>query len=85
VTSHRLARVERAEAAVRTVLAEHGLENLRVRDLGDRASVEVDTALLPLPDDARAAVLDAVERAGFPSVEVDPKGFRSGSMNERLG
>ncbi len=42
VTPHRLARVERAEAAVRDLLAADGLANLRVRDLGDRASVEVD-------------------------------------------
>ena len=42
VTPHRLARVERAEAAVRDLLASSGLTNLRVRDLGDRASVEVD-------------------------------------------
>ena len=42
VTPHRLARVERAEAAVRDLLAADGLTNLRVRDIGDRASVEVD-------------------------------------------
>ena len=34
VTPHRLARVERAEAAVRELLAADGLANLRVRDLG---------------------------------------------------
>jgi uncharacterized protein len=76
--------VERAEAAVRAVLAHSGLRDLRVRDLGDRASVEVDAALLPLPPEAEAAVLDAVVGAGFPEAVVDPKGFRSGSMNEAL-
>ena len=48
VTPHRLARVERAEAAVRGLLTAYGVQNLRVRDLGDRASVEVDAQLLPL-------------------------------------
>ncbi len=82
VSPYRLARVERAEAALRTLLAPYGVRDLRVRDLGDRASVEVDAALLPLADEA--SVLDAVRAAGFDEAVVDPKGFRSGSMNERL-
>jgi uncharacterized protein len=83
VTPHRLARVERAEAAVRRLLEPHGLRNLRVRDLGDRGSVEVDKSLLPLPADVHDAVAHAVLDAGFGQVLVDEKGFRSGSMNER--
>ena len=81
VTPHRLARVERAEAAVRRVLGGR-VRDLRVRDIGDRASVEVDRALLPLPEEP--AVLAAVREAGFAEAAVDPKGFRSGSMNEAL-
>jgi uncharacterized protein len=81
VTPHRLARVERAEAAVRRVLGDR-VTNLRVRDLGDRASVEVDRELLPLTDEAE--LLAAVREAGFAEVAVDPNGFRSGSMNELL-
>jgi uncharacterized protein len=84
VTPYRLGRVERAEAAVRAALAESGLRNLRVRDLGERASVEVDAALLPLPPEREASVIDAVVAAGFPAAVVDPRGFRSGSMNEVL-
>jgi uncharacterized protein len=83
VTPHRLARVERAEAGVRGALAGTGLQNLRVRDLGDRASVEVDRGLLPLEAELHAAVVAAVVEAGFARVGVDEKGFRSGSMNER--
>jgi uncharacterized protein len=84
VTPHRLARVERAEAAVRELLTASGLANLRVRDLGERASVEVDRGLLPLAEDRHAAVVAAVRAAGFAEVVVDEKGFRSGSMNEHL-
>jgi uncharacterized protein len=84
VTPHRLARVERAEAAVRDLLAADGLSNLRVRDVGERASVEVDRALLPLDEHRHAGVVAAVRAAGFAEVVVDEKGFRSGSMNERL-
>jgi len=84
VTPHRLGRVERAEVAVRATLADAGLANLRVRDLGERASVEIDAALLPLAADVEARLLDAVRLAGFDEAVVDPRGFRSGSMNESL-
>ena len=90
VTPYRLARVERAEAACRDALAHAGIVNrdLRVRDLGDRASVEVDVRLLAdqlAPDSPAAhALLDAVRRTGFDAADLDPKGFRSGSMNEAL-
>jgi uncharacterized protein len=84
VTPHRLARVERAEAAARDLLASYGLRNLRVRDLGDLALVEVDRELLPLEPELQAAVVTAVTGSGFAQAQVDEKGFRSGSMNERL-
>jgi uncharacterized protein len=83
VTRDRLQRVERAEAGLRSALRGAGLavSNLRVRDLGDRARVEVDREVVPAvlasPD-----LLAAVQ--GFPRVEVDPRGFRSGAMNELL-
>ena len=61
--------------------AGHEVRNLRVRDLGDRARLEVDRELVDRADErVRAAVLDA----GFDDVEVDQRGFRSGSMNELL-
>jgi len=83
ITPVRLARVECAEAALRHALAEAGLpaENLRVRDLGDTAKVEVDAALVDELT-ARPELLAAVE--GFEHVVVDPRGFRSGAMNELL-
>ncbi|WP_243058919.1 ATP-dependent sacrificial sulfur transferase LarE [Nocardioides sp. SR21] len=82
VTPYRLGRVERAEVAVRTLLSD--VVNLRVRDLGDRASVEVDATLLPLPAETERALVDAVRDAGFDAAAIDPHGFRSGSMNEAL-
>ncbi len=85
VTPSGLARVERAEAAVRRVLAGLGLPSadVRVRDLGDRASVELDAAVVSAAT-AAPEVVGAVRAAGFAAAEVDPRGFRSGSMNERL-
>jgi uncharacterized protein len=88
VSAQRLARVEAAEAALRTALTGAGLpvRDLRVRDLGavrglQTARVDVD---LPRVADlvARPELLAGV--SGFDRVEVDPRGFRSGSMNELL-
>ncbi len=85
ISPARLSRVERAETALREALAAAGIDvvDQRVRDLGDVARVEVDRSRV---DAVRTApgVLDAVRRAGFPVVELDPRGFRSGSMNELL-
>jgi pyridinium-3,5-biscarboxylic acid mononucleotide sulfurtransferase len=94
VTRDRLARVERAEEALRGLFAAAGavdaelaVRDLRVRDLGG-ARVEIDpdrvAAVLARPD-VLEAVVAAVQAAGFESVEVDPRGFRSGAMNELLG
>ncbi|HET6560539.1 MAG TPA: ATP-dependent sacrificial sulfur transferase LarE [Marmoricola sp.] len=89
VTPAGLARVERAEEAVRRTLAALGLDsdNVRVRDLGEEGSVELDREvverLADRPEDEEA-VRRAVVEAGFPRTTVDPRGFRSGSMNERL-
>ncbi|MGH3470698.1 MAG: ATP-dependent sacrificial sulfur transferase LarE [Nocardioidaceae bacterium] len=89
VTPTRLARVERAEVAVRLALADDGHEigNVRVRDLGDEARIELDLALVgALARDAAATqrVLAAAVGAGFSAAFVDPAGFRSGAMNELL-
>jgi uncharacterized protein len=83
ITPERLARVERAEEVLRQTLAHDGLpvRNLRVRDLGDRARVEIDADLVGALA-ARGDLLAVLP--GFGSVEVDPRGFRSGSMNELL-
>lgn len=81
----RLARVDAAEQCVRDLLRAAGLAvgDLRVRDLGDHASVEIDPAQV----EAAAGVpglLEAVRGCGFAAAVLDPRGFRSGAMNERL-
>ncbi len=85
ITPSRLARVDRAEVALRDALVRAGIpvENLRVRDLGDRARIEVDRDLVDRVA-AYGGALRAVRDCGFTDVEVDPRGFRSGSMNELL-
>ncbi len=83
VTSEALARVDRAEAALRAL----GFRELRVRHLGDGARVEIAPAELPrLAADAalRRAAEDAVRAAGYASVEIDPEGYRRGRLNDAL-
>ena len=86
VSPFRLARVERAEAAARAALAAAGIDvrDLRVRDIGRPRQ----------PRGRRRAGRRGAPRhrpcsprcwtRGSTDAEVDPQGFRSGSMNERL-
>jgi uncharacterized protein len=84
VTVTRLSAVERAERALRA-LGVSG--NLRVRHHGDTARVEMDLAQLEQwqPADRSAQLCDAVRGAGFAHVVLDPRGFRSGSLNVLAG
>ena len=86
ISPGRLARVDRAEEALRGALQDNGItsDDLRVRDLGDRALVQVDPSAVPAVL-ACDRVLDAVRRTGFERAEVDPLGFRSGSLNTMDG
>ena len=81
ITPARLARVERAEAAVRSLLP--GVRDLRVRDLGERVRLEVDAAAVPRAR-AHAGVWAAIRDAGFGDAPLTVEPFRSGSMNELL-
>jgi uncharacterized protein len=80
ITPARLARVERAEVAVRTWLADAGtpVRDLRVRDLGDTGRIELDPHLARRPDIA-PALTGIVRAAGFDDAEITV--FRSGALN----
>jgi pyridinium-3,5-biscarboxylic acid mononucleotide sulfurtransferase len=83
VTPYRLARVDRAEAAVREVLvaADVPITDLRVRDLGGTVRIEVPAAELSAVA-ALSAIRDVVGSAGFGTAEVTVGAFRSGRLNE---
>ena len=80
VTPEKLARICRAEQALRAL----GFRQLRVRHFADRARVEI------APDElGRVEAEGLAERIqaellalGFPAVDIDPRGYRSGRMNE---
>jgi pyridinium-3,5-biscarboxylic acid mononucleotide sulfurtransferase len=80
ITTATLARIERAELAVRSYLGGLGVasHDLRVRDLGDTARIELDHDLAhALRDDSR--LLGAVRSLGFAEVKVSA--FASGALN----
>jgi uncharacterized protein len=80
VTPERLQRIDRAESALR----ELGIAgNLRVRDHGDLARIELEPDEIERVCTAPLAghVAAALRRAGFQRVAVDLAGFRSGSLN----
>ena len=86
ITPARLARVERAEAEVRRLLAgvrDLRVRDLRVRDLDGKVRLEVDEAAVTA---ARSdpAVAAAIRRAGFGDAPLTVAPFRSGSMNDLL-
>jgi len=82
VTAEKLRLVERAEAAVRAL----GFRVVRVRHLGDSARLEVGRDELPRAQDR--ALLASIERElkalGFRDVALDPRGYRTGSLNEGI-
>jgi uncharacterized protein len=80
VSLGRLSQVERAEAALHRL----GFRQVRVRHFGDVARVEVGSGQL---DEALAAndrVAAAVRSAGYAEVQIDPQGYRQGSLNAVL-
>jgi uncharacterized protein len=80
VTPEKLERVARAEEALRQL----GFRQLRVRHFSNRARVEI--APNELGRVAAEGLTEQIEAAllaiGFPAVEIDPRGYRAGSLNE---
>ncbi len=83
ITPERLARIERAEA----IIAGLGVRELRVRDHGSVARIEVgvDDMKLLLDPANRETVVAGLRELGFTFVTLDLKGYRRGSMNVGLG
>lgn len=80
VTIKRLSMVERGEGYIRSL----GFKEFRVRVHGELARVEVGQAELTraLEPTTMAQIRENLIMIGFNNVMLDPRGFRSGSMNE---
>ena len=77
VTPQRLRRVEGAETFIKKL----GFEVVRVRDLGDEARVEVGRDEVPRALELSRQIVEHLLALGFSDVEVDPDGYRMGSLN----
>jgi pyridinium-3,5-biscarboxylic acid mononucleotide sulfurtransferase len=82
VTDEKLRMIDRAEQALRAL----GFRVCRVRHHDDLARVEIGREELPraLDADMSAAIARELEAIGYRQVTIDPKGYRTGSLNEGL-
>jgi pyridinium-3,5-biscarboxylic acid mononucleotide sulfurtransferase len=80
VSAEALSQIEQAERALKRL----GYRVLRVRHYGGLARVEFggDELTRALSSEGRAAVVSAVQTGGYEQVRIDPKPFRSGSLND---
>jgi len=77
VTPSRLRQIEHAEAYLR----ELGVTgDLRVRHHGERARIEAERAWLPWLAERLGPITERLTALGFATVEVDPRGYRRGSL-----
>ena len=80
VTPEKLRQIERGEEALHAL----GFRVCRVRHYDTLARVEVAREDLPraMEPDMHDAIVRELRAAGYESVTVDPKGYRTGSLNE---
>lgn len=80
VTVEKLARIEKSEIMIKQLF---GVRQVRVRDFGDRANIEVDKdEIILLNVEKKMQVLqEYMNNLGFKTVIVDPSGYRSGKLN----
>lgn len=83
ITAEKLSLVDKAESA----LSGMGFTQLRVRVHNDIARIEVPAEQIEtlLRDENRTSIVDALKELGFAYVTLDLAGYRTGSMNEKLG
>jgi len=79
ITPRLLARIDRAEQAVRAL----GFDPVRVRHFGDRATIEVapDDVSQLLAHPQLPELIRTIQVMGWADVEVDRSGYRQGRMN----
>ena len=80
VTVEKLRQIERAESILRGL----GFRVCRVRHYDDRARVEIgsDQLARALEPAVAAEIARRLEGVGYARVEIDPRGYRTGSLNE---
>lgn len=82
ITKDDLRRVAMAEGFLRAI----GFHEIRVRDHGETARIEVSEEEIPkiLDSSIRKAVIEKLKSVGYKFISLDLEGYRSGSMNRVL-
>jgi len=82
ITAERLHRIARSEESIR----ELGFAQVRVRDCGQTARIEIDAGDFSriVEPGIRNAVVEGCRDAGYAHVTLDLRGYRTGAMNEEL-
>src|SRR5579864_2300116 len=80
VTAEKLERIEKSEIMIKQLF---GVRQVRVRDFGNSASIEVDkNEIVFLGDKKNMSVLERyMNELGFHNIVVDPNGYRPGKLN----
>jgi len=80
VTAEKLARIEKSETMIKQLF---GVRQIRVRDFGNSATIEVDKDEIILLDNEKnmSILKEYMNQFGFNTVLVDPNGYRSGKLN----
>ena len=80
VTAERLARIEKSETMTKQLF---GVRQVRVRDFGNSATIEVDKDEIVLLDNEKNMLVlkEYMKQFGFDTVLIDPDGYRQGKLN----
>jgi uncharacterized protein len=80
ITAEKLRQIGAAE----TIIKNLGIEVVRVRHHGRLARIEVSPIDIPKVWMHLDRLMPQLRELGFAQIEIDPKGYRSGSLNEHL-
>lgn len=80
ITTEKLARIEKSENFVKQVF---GAKQVRVRDLGTEARIEIGKDELNLLSDSQKvyALTEHLKELGFQFISIDPDGYKPGKLN----
>lgn len=80
VTAEKLARIEKSEIMIKQLF---GVKQVRVRDFGNNASIEVDrNEIVLLEDKKKRTILEEyMISLEFSKISIDPNGYRPGKLN----
>jgi uncharacterized protein len=80
VTTEKLVRIEKSEMMIKQLF---GIKQVRVRDFGKSAKIEVDKDKISFLNDGKkmSVLQEYMKDFGFDTISIDPNGYRPGKLN----